>query len=180
MWSLPLVRFQNNAHVLLKLQHIYKNSWYKDINRIGTSGNGNKLRVYNKFKDTFQLEKYLMAIKNKSSRANICNLRISSHKLEVEQGRYKRPKVDYDDRICRFCKTHVENEYHFLLQCGLYHEVRQNFLKLLLQIMPNFLSLSDKDKFLLLISCSDNELIFMLSKYIDKCVQMRNDSLPSS
>ena len=55
--------------------------------------NGNKLRKYHKLKNEYRLEKYLLS--NENSRAEI---RMSAHRLLVEEGRHK--KIPLGDRIC--------------------------------------------------------------------------------
>ena len=39
-----------------------------------------------------------------------------SAKLNIERGRYSRPKVPREERICKFCNE-VESESHFILFC---------------------------------------------------------------
>ena len=41
----------------------------------------------------------------------ITKFRLSSHKLNIERGRYSRPKVAREERICKFCNE-VESESH--------------------------------------------------------------------
>jgi hypothetical protein len=37
---------------------------------------------------------------------------------------------DHDeDKNCPFCKTKVENEFHFLLECAMYADLREKFLQ---------------------------------------------------
>ena len=44
--------------------------------------------------------------------------RLSSHCLNIEQGRHKKPKVPLENRICHNCSmSMIEDEIHFLLQC---------------------------------------------------------------
>ena len=38
------------------------------------------------------------------------------HSLEIERGRYTRPKVNVDQRLCMSCNV-VEGEEHFVLHC---------------------------------------------------------------
>ena len=61
-------------------------------------------------------------IKNKNHRAMIAKLRMSSHNLQIEMGR--RIGLKREERIC-CCGVDVETEKHFLLECGLYQEVRE-------------------------------------------------------
>ena len=59
---------------------------------------GNKLRTYALFKHNFNMEKYLQ-FGSRNQRKNLCKFRISNHKLEIEQGRYK--NISADKRTCR-------------------------------------------------------------------------------
>ena len=46
-------------------------------------------------------------------------LRVASHRLEIEVGRWARPdRVPVDERKCRHCNT-LEDEFHFLFECSL-------------------------------------------------------------
>ena len=53
----------------------------------------------------------------------ICKLRLSSHCLCIETGRYK--NVPLERRICPMCKSDVEDEYHFMLKCPAYNNLRK-------------------------------------------------------
>jgi hypothetical protein len=47
--------------------------------------------------------------------------------LAYETGRYSRPPVPVDDRLCVYCNSgRVENEKHFLMECNLYDDLRYN------------------------------------------------------
>ena len=55
-------------------------------------------------------------------------LRVASHRLEIEVGRWARPyRVPIDERKCRFGNT-LEDEFHFLLECNLYRDLRMQFI----------------------------------------------------
>ena len=62
--------------------------------------------------------------------ANIClnslsQLRMSSHRLCIETGRWHRPnQTPISERICHVCST-LEDEYHFVLECSLYINFRK-------------------------------------------------------
>ena len=54
-------------------------------------------------------------------------LRLSSHNLAIETGRYT--SIPRRERICTFCNTNVvENEFHFLLACPYYIDLRRKYL----------------------------------------------------
>ena len=53
---------------------------------------------------------------------------MSSHKLEVEQGRYY--NVARNERLCKMCsKSEIEDEFHFLLVCPYYDNFRKMYIK---------------------------------------------------
>ena len=54
----------------------------------------------------------------------VAKLRLSSHNLNVEMGR--RTGLSREERLCH-CGDEVETEKHFLLECGLYHEIRERY-----------------------------------------------------
>ena len=51
------------------------------------------LRTYNIYKTRYEMEPYLYLVKNPKYRIAISKIRTSSHKLEIERGRYTRPKT---------------------------------------------------------------------------------------
>ena len=54
------------------------------------------------------------------------NFQTSGHKLEIETGQHK--NIDRDLRYCKNCLEHgvhtIEDEFHFLMICPHYHEIR--------------------------------------------------------
>ena len=53
---------------------------------------------------------------------------MSPHRLEIEMGRWARPeRIEFDDRKCKLCKK-LEDEFHFVLECPLYDDIRKNSL----------------------------------------------------
>ena len=90
----------------------YKNTWKSELfNDKRHNSSGNKLRTYRLFKDQFVFEPYLNW-GTYNQRNILTKFRISSHKLEIEKGRYM--NIPAEQRICRLCKLDVENEIHFL------------------------------------------------------------------
>ena len=64
----------------------------------------------------------------KKYRNALSQFRLSSHDLEIERSRYA--NVNRDDRICLFCNSNkIENEYHNLLTCSFYMDLRKTYLK---------------------------------------------------
>jgi hypothetical protein len=57
----------------------------------------------------------------------ISRIRLSSHQLAIETGRYT--NTIRKNRCCRVCVNTIEDEYHFILVCPLFAELRRKFIK---------------------------------------------------
>ena len=97
-------------------------------------------------------------------RKAICKLRLSSHNLYIETGRYVKPKYASLKRISRHCNLNlIENGFHFLSQCSLYEPERKKLYDHIHPINSNFMSLCENDKALWLLSQEDNDILSALS-----------------
>ncbi len=104
--------------------------WLHAINHNGVPGG--KLSTYSTFKSIFKREDYLSFFAKFSDRRIIARFRMGSHKLEIESGRYHRPPIPRDDRICRKCNLGVtESEMHAILECPAHTIHRQTLLTLM-------------------------------------------------
>ena len=61
-------------------------------------------------------------------RAVISRRRLSNHKFRVETGRYARPPIPRE--ICINCDI-LENEFHVVFQCPIFHHIRLKYRGLL-------------------------------------------------
>jgi hypothetical protein len=48
------------------------------------------------------------------------------HCLNIERGRYNKPKIPREERFCKLC-TEVEREEHFLISYHKYKDIRKTF-----------------------------------------------------
>ena len=108
----------------------YVNEWHVRVSRIQVRGGrgGNKLRTYKLFKNLFQTEEYCKIILPPSHRSAFAKFRCGVAPLRLETGRYE--GLPADERKCPFCRVHVEDEKHVLLQCQKAVNVRRNFYDL--------------------------------------------------
>jgi hypothetical protein len=101
-----------------------RNRWRDDwLNQVtGTS----KLRTYMLFKRSPVQELYLSHVRNVKHRKALTRLRVSSHNLAVERGRWTRPSTPSELRLCRHpgCDC-VEDEMHVLVSCVRYAAARE-------------------------------------------------------
>ena len=103
------------------LQH-EEQCWWKSMN---PQKERNKLRTYIKFKKKLRVEKYLLS-PNSRGRVYHTSLRNGTNVLEIEKGRWK--GIPRKFRYCTKCKSkQVEDEYHFLVSCPVYHDLRDKF-----------------------------------------------------
>ena len=62
-------------------------------------------------------------------RIPISRWRLSNHRLQIEVGRYTKPKTPRPNRVCTMCNV-VEDEEHVLYTCPRYQEVRKKYTHL--------------------------------------------------
>ena len=62
------------------------------------------------------ISEYLDIVNSKKFRIVLTKLRVSSHRLEIEIGRWPRSeKNEFDNRKCKLCNN-LENEFHFVFK----------------------------------------------------------------
>ena len=81
------------------------------------------------FKTSSGFEKYLEYIIKDKFRKSFTASRISVHNLEIERGRYH--NILRNLRTCKLCNMQaVESEFHFLLTCPAYRQLRHQYIGL--------------------------------------------------
>jgi hypothetical protein len=105
----------------------FKGQWSETINTAHSrSGNGgNKLRTYKLFKQEFKAESYVKMILPAKHRSALSKFRSGVAPLRIETGRFEGLPVE--QRFCPFCRTHVEDEFHVIMQCDKYNDIRDTF-----------------------------------------------------
>ena len=163
--SKGIISSELNVKVIKKLlTKRYIEYWTKSIQT-----KEGKLKTYKTFKNNFIQEPYLK-IKDTEARKCLARLRTSAHSLEIERGRYTRPKTPVNNRICEVCKKDVGTEVHFLLSCPNLSIARGTHLQKIGKLAPNFMKLNEYDKFRFLMT-SDDEILQItcnLVKSLDK------------
>ena len=67
---------------------------------------------------------------------------MSSHKFMVERGRWRRPKINYNERLCTLCTEHdIEDEYHIVLKCEYFKDIREKYIKKYYYVRPSMYKL---------------------------------------
>ena len=96
-----------------RIKSYFVSSWLNDLH----SGDISIARTYRLYKSSFGTECYLKFINHSKFRVALSNLRTCSHNLDIERGRYVRPKLNVDQRLCLSCNV-VEDEEHFITNCS--------------------------------------------------------------
>ena len=127
-----------------------------------------KLDYYCKIKTVFKFEDYLIDISSNELRKNLTCLRLSSHKLAIETGRYS--GIERQNRICEHCNNNfVESEYHFLLICPKYYELRLKYLPRVAWPTIN--------KYINMMTTKNSKLLYKIAKYITEAFKMRTQTI---
>ena len=121
--------------------------------------------------DSFEFKPYLDSVNVEKFRIGISRLRTSSHRLEIEAGRWTKPrKTPIEQRLCYSCHV-LEDEYHFILECPVYHHLRCMYISKYYWSRPNMY------KFLGLITSENVEIMRKLGNYIFKAFRLRTDNI---
>ena len=83
----------------------------------------NKLYTYSKIYKNFTCQTNLSFGLSKTVTKELSKLRISAHDLMIEKGRYFRPVIPINQRVCLNCEQ-VEDEMHFTLFCSKFQDLR--------------------------------------------------------
>ena len=101
-------------------------------------------------------------------------LRTGSLPLEIEKGRFAKPKVPLEQRVCKYCNSsNVEDEKHFLIDCDLYTDIRYELCLLMSRIYPDLKQLSSLQKYCLLLN--EGTIQSQLAKTVYKMYTRRKE-----
>lgn len=136
-----------------RLEDVCKHVLYSSIQY------ASKCTIYNFLIDNFTLQYYLCKpIPNPYKK--LLSFRLSSHCLSIETGRYNNKKRN--ERCCSFCNGSIEDEYHFILECKTYVNLRKQFIKPYYWVKPSMY------KLIQLFSVNNIKQLRNLGKYLCK------------
>ena len=125
--SLNSLNIPHNT-LINKLEEHYTSKISDQLKNVSNNNIG-KLTFYSSIVslNEYKIQNYLQLSLKKSERSILTKLRISAHALHIETGRYSRPPVPRDKRVCYSCKQFIENEEHFVLYCPCYDHYRLQY-----------------------------------------------------
>lgn len=169
VWNDPFSVNLKTFHLQFKQRvlDVFKQSWYNDI------ANSRAITLYKYYKLSFDFEHYLNILPKKLRMA-LSQLRLSSHQLRIETGRYAQNRVDREQRICTLCnKSDIEDEYHFVLVCPVYSHLRQKYIR------PFYFKRPSVHKFTLLMQTKQQGVLQKLGKYVYESFALRRSLMTS-
>ena len=141
------------ADMDLVLQEHFEQIWLAGVNRVeARRGRGlNKLRTYRTFKQDFVTEQYVFLPMPRSHRSALARFRCGVAPIRIETGRYER--LPLEERLCPVCdENSVESEFHVIMQCQLYTDIRQELFYHTEAISNVFRDMSPEEQFRSLMS----------------------------
>ena len=116
-----------------RVKDIFMQDWHARLEtstRARSSNNSDNKNLQKYCDNTFAnfcYQNYLDDINVEKFRTSLSKLRLSSHRLEVEAGRWAKPnKIPYENRKCKICYS--LEEFHFVFECVLFVEIRQKYV----------------------------------------------------
>lgn len=105
------------------INNYYVNSINEQLNNLQKPDTDSKLNTFASCYKDFKLQSYLDFNLPKNKVKFLTKLRISAHILHIEKGRYSKPKLPRNLRLCSVCNE-LENEEHFILHCKKFMNLR--------------------------------------------------------
>ena len=111
----------------------------------------------------------------------LSKFRLSDHRLQIESGRYHRPRKKPEDRKCQTCGI-LEDEKHCLLSCRFNEETRETTFNAISKFKPTFNYMDASSKVLYLMTARDPNASVVIYEYINTCLTSsykQNDNAPN-
>ena len=125
--------------------------------------------TYTTYKQSVDLCPYLLYVKNFFVRRSFVRLRIGMSDLNCRFLQFN--PISDDKKMCPFCRTVFETEFHFVLVCPKYQTLREELLPTKFHRQPTLF------KFVLLMSSVSERVIIKLSTYVFKAFALRMEQL---
>ena len=138
-----------------RLIDIYKQNWNARLTE------SPRARFYRVVISDLSFDEQLDKIHNKSHR---------NAWLRVETGRWERPVIPYESRICTMCHK-LDDEFHFLLECPRYHDIRRQYLPTYFRVRPSMF------KCIELLNTNNDKTVRSLAKYVFEAFRVRSLSV---
>ena len=145
--------------------------------------NSSKLRTFVKFKDFSNTPNYLTKPLTFIQRKFLAKIRLGCLEIRVETGRYARPRLPAESRLCQVCENNdqkVEDEFHFIFECNKYDQERSFWLNKL-KVPDNFITETQEKKLDLVLN--DHSNVKLTAQFIINIFDIRSkivNNLPNA
>ena len=143
-----------------------------------------KLRTFITFKKFHEMPAYLKRTLSFAQRKIMAKLRLGCLPIRLETGRYSRPRLLENERICQVCYQsnvtsnpyigEVEHEVHFLFNCNRYEDLRKLWLEKL-TLTPDFCLLNVFQKLDIVLNHPEN--VKITAQYLINAYDLRSKTL---
>ena len=136
-----------------------------------------KLRTFLKFKDFCTTPSYLTKPLSFIQRKFVAKIRLGCLEIRLETGRWVRPKIVEESRICQVCENldqKIEDEYHFTFECCKYQPERLKWFQKL-EIPDNFQTLTKAEKLGIILNHPSN--VKLTSQYLINIFDIRSKTI---
>jgi hypothetical protein len=150
------------AEFKIRLKDIHISEWRHAV------GQSSALELFNALKPNYGMSEYIITMDNAKHIQALAKIRLSSHKLMIEQGRHRH--IAREDRKCELCsRNEIEDEFHFILICDVYGELRARY------IPPYYRRRPWMFKLVQLLNVRSKTVQHRLSKYILQALKLRDN-----
>ena len=151
-----------------RLNDVFIQNWFAGLS--DSLEHSNRAKTYSLFAN-FRFQPYLYQVTLYKFRSALTRLRVSAHRLSVETGRWHKPRaITYNERKCIFCNQ-LEDEFHFLLECSLYNDLRRKYIKKYFWNNPSI------PKFVDLLSSDNEHMNVNIAMFVQKGFEKRKQYL---
>ena len=127
-----------------------------------------KLSLYGEYKSDNCFEFYITHVPSKHHRVQLTRFRCCSFSLQIHTGRIN--NTPRESRICTFCNLNkIEDEFHFLMICPLYNELRSLYLPRKLCAYPS------KENFIKLLNSKEKLVLHKLCLFLKNAKQLHSE-----
>ena len=119
---------------------------------------------------------YLKILRERKHRSIMAKFRCSNQELAIETGRHAPAIIDRNNRICIYCERTfdiriVEDEYHFLIVCPTYQNVRTQYLS---DILAKF-NINNETVISILLKSFNENVVKVISFFLYHAFFVRNN-----
>ncbi len=120
----------------------------------------------------FIFSNYLSIVRNVYLRKCLTRIRLGTHGLRVETGRYGRNRIERNQRYCPLCETQdIEDSYHFIIVCPALTQIRNKYIARYYRVRPSVF------KFTSLLATCNRKTILNLCKYLKDAYEYRKSTI---